>query len=112
VPPEEEEEADEDARFVVVTFYKFVPLEDPHAEVVRHLNFLQVRFFFLPARLRLVLPCVFSFSTQFTTCFGLNFFFLLCTLSYQGRDIHGRIYLNEQGINAQVTQQASAPSPE
>jgi len=40
VPPEEEEE--EDARFVVVTFYKFVSLEDPHAEVVRHLNFLQV----------------------------------------------------------------------
>ncbi|XP_066366205.1 rhodanese-like domain-containing protein 8, chloroplastic isoform X1 [Miscanthus floridulus] len=56
VPPEEE-----DARFVVVTFYKFVPLEDPHAEVVRHLNFLQ------------------------------------------GRDIHGRIYLNEQGINAQYS---------
>ena len=27
---------------------------------------------------------------------------------YQGRDIHGRIYLNEQGINAQVAQ-ASAP---
>ncbi|OEL19298.1 Rhodanese-like domain-containing protein 8, chloroplastic [Dichanthelium oligosanthes] len=56
VPPEEE-----DARFVVVTFYKFVPLEDPRAEVASHLHFLQ------------------------------------------GRDIHGRIYLNEQGINAQYS---------
>ncbi|KAF0917986.1 hypothetical protein E2562_021683 [Oryza meyeriana var. granulata] len=44
--------------FVVVTFYKFVPVEDPRAEVARHLHFLQ------------------------------------------GRDIHGRIYMNEQGINA------------
>jgi len=33
---------------------------------------------------------------------------VLLLLVYQGRDIHGRIYLNEQGINAQVTQ-ASAP---
>jgi hypothetical protein len=31
----------------------------------------------------------------------LNLFFL-CII-YQGRDIHGRIYLNEKGINAQVT---------
>lgn len=38
----------------------------------------------------------------------LNLFFL-CII-YQGRDIHGRIYLNEKGINAQVTQ-ASAPIP-
>lgn len=59
--PLQEEEEEEDARFVVVTFYKFVPLDDPHAEVARHLNFLQ------------------------------------------GRDIHGRIYLNEKGINAQYS---------
>jgi hypothetical protein len=48
--------------FVVVTFYKFVSIDDPRAEVSRHLHFLQ------------------------------------------GRDIHGRIYMNEQGINAQVKQ--------
>uniref|UniRef100_A0A0D9W1P5 Rhodanese domain-containing protein n=1 Tax=Leersia perrieri TaxID=77586 RepID=A0A0D9W1P5_9ORYZ len=46
--------------FLVVTFYKFVPLHDPRAEVATHLHFLQ------------------------------------------GRDIHGRIYINEQGINAQL----------
>ncbi|KAF8708859.1 hypothetical protein HU200_030251 [Digitaria exilis] len=66
VPPDpdpegEEEGDDDDAQFVVVTFYKFVPFEDPHAEVASHLRFLQ------------------------------------------GRDIHGRIYLNEQGINAQYS---------
>lgn len=33
---------DEGAEFVVVTFYKFVPVEDPRAEVARHLHFLQV----------------------------------------------------------------------
>uniref|UniRef100_A0A804QFC8 Uncharacterized protein n=1 Tax=Zea mays TaxID=4577 RepID=A0A804QFC8_MAIZE len=32
---------EEDTRFVVVTFYKFVPLDDPHAEFARHLIFLQ-----------------------------------------------------------------------
>uniref|UniRef100_A0A0E0KLX7 Rhodanese domain-containing protein n=1 Tax=Oryza punctata TaxID=4537 RepID=A0A0E0KLX7_ORYPU len=47
--------------FVVVTFYKFVPIDDPRAEVARHLHFLQ------------------------------------------GRDIHGRIYMNEQGINSQYS---------
>uniref|UniRef100_A0A0E0D0I7 Rhodanese domain-containing protein n=1 Tax=Oryza meridionalis TaxID=40149 RepID=A0A0E0D0I7_9ORYZ len=47
--------------FVVVTFYRFVPIDDPRAEVSRHLHFLQ------------------------------------------GRDIHGRIYMNEQGINAQYS---------
>uniref|UniRef100_A0A0D3FRP9 Rhodanese domain-containing protein n=2 Tax=Oryza TaxID=4527 RepID=A0A0D3FRP9_9ORYZ len=47
--------------FVVVTFYKFVSIDDPRAEVSRHLHFLQ------------------------------------------GRDIHGRIYMNEQGINAQYS---------
>ncbi|XP_062213123.1 rhodanese-like domain-containing protein 8, chloroplastic isoform X2 [Phragmites australis] len=64
VPPEVEEAAEEDkgdAQFVVVTFYKFVPLDDPRAEVASHLQFLQ------------------------------------------GRDIHGRIYMNEQGINAQYS---------
>lgn len=40
VPPDPEE--DDDAQFVVVTFYKFVPFEDPHAEVASHLHFLQV----------------------------------------------------------------------
>nr|AAP44745.1 unknown protein [Oryza sativa Japonica Group] len=49
--------------FVVVTFYKFVSIDDPRAEVSRHLHFLQ------------------------------------------GRDIHGRIYMNEQGINAQCFHQ-------
>ncbi|GJN40392.1 hypothetical protein PR202_gb29599 [Eleusine coracana subsp. coracana] len=56
-----EPEWKEEDQFVVVTFYKFVPLEDPRAEVARHLHFLQ------------------------------------------GHDIHGRIYLNEQGINAQYS---------
>ncbi|KAG8061941.1 hypothetical protein GUJ93_ZPchr0003g17378 [Zizania palustris] len=56
----ERDTRDEEAtHFVVVTFYKFVPVEDPRTEVARHLHFLQ------------------------------------------GRDIHGRIYMNEQGINAQ-----------
>nr|CAB3497375.1 unnamed protein product [Digitaria exilis] len=46
VPPDpdpegEEEGDDDDAQFVVVTFYKFVPFEDPHAEVASHLRFLQ-----------------------------------------------------------------------
>lgn len=45
--------------FLVVSFYKFVFIDDPEAEVSNHLEFLQ------------------------------------------GRDIHGRIYINEQGINAQ-----------
>ncbi|XP_039808417.1 rhodanese-like domain-containing protein 8, chloroplastic isoform X8 [Panicum virgatum] len=39
VPPEEE---DDGTRFVVVTFYKFLPLEDPRAEVASHLHFLQL----------------------------------------------------------------------
>ncbi|WOL16864.1 rhodanese-like domain-containing protein 8, chloroplastic isoform X1 [Canna indica] len=47
--------------YVVVCFYKFVPIKDPKAEVARHLAFLQ------------------------------------------GRDIHGRIYVNQQGINAQYS---------
>ncbi|KAL6638614.1 hypothetical protein ACP70R_023725 [Stipagrostis hirtigluma subsp. patula] len=62
VPPEDERDEDkEDDQFVVVAFYKFVPLQDPRAEVASHLRFLQ------------------------------------------GRDIHGRIYMNEQGINAQYS---------
>jgi hypothetical protein len=40
---------EEDTRFVVVTFYKFVPLDDPHAEFARHLIFLQVLLSFLLA---------------------------------------------------------------
>ncbi|KAJ1292588.1 hypothetical protein BS78_01G001200 [Paspalum vaginatum] len=61
LPPVDDDEEEEKTRFLVVTFYKFVPLEDPRAEVAIHLRFLQ------------------------------------------GRDIHGRIYLNEQGINAQYS---------
>ncbi|KAL0927235.1 hypothetical protein M5K25_001398 [Dendrobium thyrsiflorum] len=49
-----------DMEFCVVTFYKFVSIENPEGEVVKHQEFLQ------------------------------------------GRDIHGRIYVNEQGINAQA----------
>jgi hypothetical protein len=41
VAPEEEDD-DAQAQFVVVTFYKFVALEDPRAEVASHLHFLQV----------------------------------------------------------------------
>ncbi|KAM0061626.1 putative Rhodanese-like domain, rhodanase, Rhodanese-like domain superfamily [Helianthus debilis subsp. tardiflorus] len=53
---------EEDERvFVVVNFYRFVSIQDPEAEVDKHLEFLQ------------------------------------------GRDIHGRIYINEQGINAQYS---------
>ncbi|KAJ8748594.1 hypothetical protein K2173_007584 [Erythroxylum novogranatense] len=47
--------------FVVVNFYRFVLIEEPHVEVAKHLSFLE------------------------------------------GLDIHGRIYLNEQGINAQYS---------
>ncbi|XP_024023531.1 rhodanese-like domain-containing protein 8, chloroplastic isoform X2 [Morus notabilis] len=47
--------------FLVINFYHFVFIDDPHAEVSNHLSFLQ------------------------------------------GLDIHGRIYLNEQGINAQYS---------
>ncbi|XP_040247300.1 rhodanese-like domain-containing protein 8, chloroplastic isoform X1 [Aegilops tauschii subsp. strangulata] len=54
----------DESGFVVVTFYKLVPLEDPRAEVAAHLQFLQGR----------------------------------------DMDIHGRIYMNQQGINAQVLQ--------
>ncbi|XP_059443023.1 LOW QUALITY PROTEIN: rhodanese-like domain-containing protein 8, chloroplastic [Corylus avellana] len=56
----EAEELSEDD-FVVVNFYRFVFIENPEAEVSRHLSFLQ------------------------------------------GLDIHGRVYLNEQGINAQYS---------
>ncbi|KAL9170944.1 hypothetical protein ABFS82_04G179000 [Erythranthe guttata] len=51
----------EDAEFIVVNFYRFVFVQNPEEEVLRHLSFMQ------------------------------------------GRDIHGRIYLNEQGINAQYS---------
>ncbi|XP_037466269.1 rhodanese-like domain-containing protein 8, chloroplastic isoform X1 [Triticum dicoccoides] len=51
------------AEFVVVTFYKLVPVEDPRAEVAAHLHFLQGRDI----------------------------------------DIQGRIYMNQQGINAQYS---------
>lgn len=47
--------------FIVVNFYRFVFINDPHEEVAKHLSFLK------------------------------------------GLDIHGRIYVNEQGINAQWT---------
>ncbi|KAK8934301.1 hypothetical protein KSP39_PZI014698 [Platanthera zijinensis] len=47
--------------FSVVTFYKFVSIEDPDGEVAKHHAFLK------------------------------------------GLDIHGRIYVNEQGINAQYS---------
>ncbi|XP_020596557.1 rhodanese-like domain-containing protein 8, chloroplastic [Phalaenopsis equestris] len=50
-----------DAEFCVVTFYKFVLIEDPEGEVAKHQEFLQ------------------------------------------GHDINGRIYVNEQGINAQYS---------
>uniref|UniRef100_A0A453MML7 Rhodanese domain-containing protein n=1 Tax=Aegilops tauschii subsp. strangulata TaxID=200361 RepID=A0A453MML7_AEGTS len=53
----------DESGFVVVTFYKLVPLEDPRAEVAAHLQFLQGR----------------------------------------DMDIHGRIYMNQQGINAQIS---------
>ncbi|KAM3318781.1 hypothetical protein ACQJBY_036131 [Aegilops geniculata] len=54
----------DESEFVVVTFYKLVPVDDPRAEVAAHLHFLQGR----------------------------------------DMDIHGRIYMNQQGINAQVLQ--------
>lgn len=56
-------EIDSEEQFIVVNFYRFVFIEDPEAEVSKHLSFME------------------------------------------GRDIHGRIYLNEQGINAQWTKQ-------
>uniref|UniRef100_A0ACD5XJP5 Uncharacterized protein n=1 Tax=Avena sativa TaxID=4498 RepID=A0ACD5XJP5_AVESA len=60
-PLEEADQQEDKEEFVVVTFYKLVPVEDPRADVAAHLHFLQ------------------------------------------GRDIHGRIYMNEQGINAQYS---------
>ncbi|KAM3318780.1 hypothetical protein ACQJBY_036131 [Aegilops geniculata] len=53
----------DESEFVVVTFYKLVPVDDPRAEVAAHLHFLQGR----------------------------------------DMDIHGRIYMNQQGINAQYS---------
>ncbi|XP_018441763.2 rhodanese-like domain-containing protein 8, chloroplastic [Raphanus sativus] len=52
---------DEGEDFIVVNFYRFVSIQDPSAEIAKHLSFLQ----------------------------DLN--------------IRGRIYLNEQGINAQYS---------
>ncbi|VVA91711.1 unnamed protein product [Arabis nemorensis] len=52
---------DEGEDFIVVNFYRFVSIEDPAAEIAKHLSFLK----------------------------DLN--------------IHGRIYLNEQGVNAQYS---------
>uniref|UniRef100_A0A7N0RE20 Rhodanese domain-containing protein n=2 Tax=Kalanchoe fedtschenkoi TaxID=63787 RepID=A0A7N0RE20_KALFE len=51
----------EDDEFVVVNFYRFVMIQDPEAEVARHLHFVK------------------------------------------DLDLHGRVYLNEQGINAQCS---------
>nr|XP_018676361.1 PREDICTED: rhodanese-like domain-containing protein 8, chloroplastic isoform X1 [Musa acuminata subsp. malaccensis] len=59
--PDQEPDAGRGDDFVVVSFYKFVVIENPQAEVAWHLAFLQ------------------------------------------GRDIHGRVYVNEQGINAQYS---------
>nr|CAD1819050.1 unnamed protein product [Ananas comosus var. bracteatus] len=53
--------AEGESGFVVASFYKFVLVADPEAEVAKQLSFLQ------------------------------------------GRNIHGRIYVNEQGINAQYS---------
>lgn len=132
-----QQQEEEEAQFVVVTFYKFVPLEDPRAEVARHLHFLQVllpasitssRFFFLDAETfdnaawsSLCFKLLQKFSPFFSMCCVLFEAFKTCAsvsllhflncippTLYQGRDIHGRIYLNEQGINAQVSQ-SSAP---
>ena len=50
----------------------------------------------------------FCIELYLVICFRILMRCVLLLLVYQGRDIHGRIYLNEQGINAQVTQ-ASAP---
>ncbi|KAH9606189.1 hypothetical protein KSS87_008483 [Heliosperma pusillum] len=52
---------DGDAEFIVVNFYHFALIQDPHLEVATHSSFIQ------------------------------------------GLDIHGRIYFNEQGVNAQFS---------
>lgn len=88
--------------FVVVTFYKFVSIDDPRAEVSRHLHSLQVPIPSLPLPLPSSPLCeiVAANKARFDCTKNL---YVLVSLS-QGRDIHGRIYMNEQGMNAQVKQ--------
>lgn len=74
--------------FVVVNFYRFVFIKDPQHEIAKHLTFLKVSLVFLSLVSFLLLDQAFHL-------FFLKFYF-------QRLDIHGRIYINEQGINAQV----------
>eukprot|EP00899_Mesostigma_viride_P027965 jgi/Mesvir1/8353/Mv12613-RA.1 len=63
------EESVDSPEYAVSTFYHLVRIEDPHAEVARHLDFV--------------------------TALGGG--------DEQGMPICGRIYINEQGINAQLS---------
>ena len=78
---------DEGEDFIVVNFYRFVSIQDPAAEIAKHLSFLQVR---LVWKLK-----AFSLVHQILKAF----LFVII----QDLNIRGRIYLNEQGINAQVS---------
>lgn len=82
---------DEGEDFIVVNFYRFVSIQDPSAEIAKHLSFLQVPFF------RVVKWKAFSLVHIIK-----SFSFIFCYYTLQDLNIRGRIYLNEQGINAQV----------
>ena len=78
---------DEGEDFIVVNFYRFVSIQDPAAEIAKHLSFLQVRLVWKLKAFCLVHQILKAFL--FVIIQDLN--------------IRGRIYLNEQGINAQVS---------
>ncbi|KAL3835299.1 hypothetical protein ACJIZ3_010035 [Penstemon smallii] len=71
-----------DDEFMVVNFYRFVFIENPEEEVSRHLSFMQI-----DEKVATLFYCHLEKKFQ----------------NGNGRDIHGRIYLNEQGINAQYS---------
>ncbi|GER26636.1 rhodanese/Cell cycle control phosphatasesuperfamily protein [Striga asiatica] len=81
---------------IVVNFYRFVFVENPREEVSKHLAFMQ---------LELCMVC--AMSDRYFQCVILRFKLSslkgLYLIEFKGRDIHGRIYLNEQGINAQYS---------
>jgi hypothetical protein len=47
-PFEEADQREDKEEFVVVAFYKLVPVEEPRADVAAHLHFLQVNLFLRP----------------------------------------------------------------
>lgn len=94
-------EVENEEEFIVVNFYRFVFIEDPEEEVSKHLSFLEVTVYTW-----ILIIWRFLTSTHFSMYISKKPIYMLfqsdIALWLQGRDIHGRIYLNKQGINAQV----------